>query len=109
MENKKVSESYLIDGELYVPLLVDESSLREENNSITFKILSNNKLLGWISPLDDDNFSTENLKPFTLDYYMDIIFNSESFTEIAMYLYTKDNIHYSLKPYKYKGKHIIFQ
>ena len=109
MEDKKVSENYIIDGQVLVPIFIDEASIKEGDNSLTFKVLATHKYIGWVSSMDDDNFSIKNLKPFNPDYYIDIIFNSESFTEIAMYLETKDNIHYSLKPYKYKDKYIIFQ
>lgn len=109
MENKKVSENYTINSQVFVPILIDEASIREEEDSLTFKVLATHKYIGWVSPMDNDDFSIKNLKPFNPNYYIDIIFNSESFTEIAMYLETKDNIHYSLKPYKYKDKYVIFQ
>jgi len=108
MDDRIVSENYIIDGDIYIPILIDEASIKDGDESFTFKVLADHKSIGWVLPIDDE-FNLENIKPFTTDYYMDIIVNSEFFTEIAVYLYTKDNIHFSLKPYKYKDKFIIFQ
>jgi hypothetical protein len=108
MENRTISENYTINSQIFVPILIDEASLKESKNSITFKLLAKYHNIGWIAPFNEE-LNIKNLKPFKLKHYMDIIFKYDSFTEIAMYLYTKDNIYYSLKPYLYEDKIIIFQ
>ena len=57
MEDKKVSENYIIDGQVLVPIFIDEASIREGDNSLTFKVLATHKYIGWVSSMDDDNFS----------------------------------------------------
>lgn len=108
MEKMRIEENYFPNAVPYVPFLVDEASFMDTEDGMSFKILATHETLGWVNPLNDD-FDVNLLTPFTIEHYEDIAKNSDSFTEIAMRIFTKDNIHFSLKPYLYKGKMVIFQ
>ena len=83
-------------------------SFVETEDGVNFKILATHETIGWVNPIDED-FDATLLTPFTIKHYQDIIHNSQSITEIAMRIFTKDNIHFSLKPYLHEGKMVIFQ
>ena len=108
MENMKIKEKYFPNAICYVPFLVDEASFVDSEDGVSFKVLASHDTIGWVNPIDED-FDATMLTPFTIAHYEDILKNSNSFTEIAMRIYTKDNIHFSLKPYLHKGKMVIFQ
>lgn len=108
MESIKIKENYFPNATCYVPFLVDEASFVDTKDGVSFKILATHDTIGWVNPIDEE-FDTTTLTPFTIAHYEDILRNSDSFTEIAMRIHTKDNIHFSLKPYLHKGKIIIFQ
>lgn len=108
MEKMRIEENYFTDAVPYVPFLIDEASFVETEDGVNFKILATHETIGWVNPIDED-FDATLLTPFTIKHYQDIIHNSQSITEIAMRIFTKDNIHFSLKPYLHEGKMVIFQ
>ena len=97
MEKVRIEENYFTDAIPYVPFLIDESSFVETEDGVNFKILATHETIGWVNPIDED-FDATLLIPFTIEHYQDIIQNSQSITEIAMRIFTKYNIHFSLKP-----------
>jgi len=108
MEEMRIEENYFSNATPYVPFLVDEASFIDTEDGLNCKILATHETIGWVNPLDED-FNATLLVPFTIEHYRDIIENSQSITEIAMRIFTKDNIHFSLKPYLHEGKMVIFQ
>lgn len=108
MEEMRIEENYFPNATQYVPFLVDEASYNYDEDSIKFKILANHESIGWVLPVESD-FDVTKVTKFTIEHYRDIAENTESITEIAMRIHTKDNIHYSLKPYLHEGKMVIFQ
>lgn len=107
-DSKRIENHYFINAAEYNVLFVEDALFEQEDNTIKFKVLAVPSAIGWVLPMDEEvNF--DNIKPITIQHYRNIIIHNECFTDIAMVIKTKDDIHYYLEPYYYKNKMIIFQ